>query len=194
MKLRDLTGKKFGSLTALETCGRMHGHVAWRCVCDCGNEKVVSMNHLVKGAVRSCGCLSDGKYKKIAVAGVKKTYTQWSAETGIPAATIRQRMRLGWTAERATTLENGAGKATQWDARVDYRVKSEPMETCKSPLKQEGCERYRMRDPMSKLCVFFTAGAGAAGTCCYKLRAWDNSYCGWKPRERRKDAAKCRKR
>lgn len=57
----DLTGKRFGRLTVVKRVesgnhGSSHGS-RWLCVCDCGNEKVVSRCHLVGGDTRSCGCL-----------------------------------------------------------------------------------------------------------------------------------------
>jgi hypothetical protein len=39
----------------------------------------------------------------ITLNGVSRTITQWSAITGLHATTIRQRLKLGWTAERAMT-------------------------------------------------------------------------------------------
>ena len=57
----DLTGQPFGRYTVIRECGRKNGHVAWLCRCECGVEKVVSGNHLRKGAVLSCGCLRDEK-------------------------------------------------------------------------------------------------------------------------------------
>ena len=57
----DLTGQPFGRYTVIRECGRKNGKVAWLCRCDCGREKVVSGNHLRKGAVLSCGCLRDEK-------------------------------------------------------------------------------------------------------------------------------------
>jgi len=42
---KDLTGQKFGMLTPVEWIrgGR------WRCVCDCGNESIVSTHYLLTG-------------------------------------------------------------------------------------------------------------------------------------------------
>lgn len=57
----DLTGQPFGRYTVIHECGRKNGHVAWLCRCECGVEKVISGNHLRKGAVLSCGCLRDEK-------------------------------------------------------------------------------------------------------------------------------------
>lgn len=41
-KIKDLTGQKFGRLTAIEFRGtNKSGNALWLCKCDCGNETVV---------------------------------------------------------------------------------------------------------------------------------------------------------
>lgn len=61
-KAKDLTGQKFGHLTAIKRVedkifpSGKH-YVMWLCKCDCGNDKVVARSALVKGETRSCGCL-----------------------------------------------------------------------------------------------------------------------------------------
>ena len=57
----DLTGQPFGRYTVIREYGRKNGAVTWLCRCDCGREKVVSVRHLRRGAVLSCGCLRDEK-------------------------------------------------------------------------------------------------------------------------------------
>jgi len=53
-----LEGQQFGRLLVVEEAGRDHRNaVLWRCVCSCGNEKLVISTHLLRGVVRSCGCL-----------------------------------------------------------------------------------------------------------------------------------------
>ena len=54
----DITGKKFGRLTAMyPTAGRdSKGSVVWHCMCDCGNEVDVSYNDLLYTNRKSCGC------------------------------------------------------------------------------------------------------------------------------------------
>lgn len=57
----DLTGQRFGRLTALEFRPVKRGAktvVFWRCACDCGAEKEVRADHLKDGRSRSCGCLN----------------------------------------------------------------------------------------------------------------------------------------
>lgn len=56
----DLTGERFGKLTALQCVGRQDdaGYL-WLCRCDCGNEVVKPVKYLRSGNVRSCGCLRD---------------------------------------------------------------------------------------------------------------------------------------
>ena len=49
IKMNDLTGKKFGRLTAIE--------LIWKCVCDCGKISFVNSGSLTSGRIKSCGCL-----------------------------------------------------------------------------------------------------------------------------------------
>jgi hypothetical protein len=57
-KALDLTGQKFGRLTALYREESRGGKTYWRCKCECGNEKSVQTAHLKSGAIQSCGCLA----------------------------------------------------------------------------------------------------------------------------------------
>lgn len=51
----DLTGKRFGILTALEYVGRKNHSAQWRCVCDCGNEIITPYSSLKSGNRKTCG-------------------------------------------------------------------------------------------------------------------------------------------
>lgn len=51
----DLTGQRFGMLTALEPAEDIGSMTAWKCRCDCGKELVVETAHLRSGQT-SCGC------------------------------------------------------------------------------------------------------------------------------------------
>lgn len=60
----DLTGKKFHRLTVLEQVedyidAHNRHYSRWKCLCECGNEKIVQGRNLKSGKTKSCGC-----YKK----------------------------------------------------------------------------------------------------------------------------------
>jgi hypothetical protein len=57
MKKLNLLNKRFHRLTVVEECfGYETAH--WKCICDCGKERIVSRNYLMRGTTRSCGCLT----------------------------------------------------------------------------------------------------------------------------------------
>ncbi|HVI27483.1 hypothetical protein [Hansschlegelia sp.] len=57
MRPLDLTGRRFGRLTALALATTGSGGRSWQCVCDCGGEKIVRTEYLRSGETKSCGCL-----------------------------------------------------------------------------------------------------------------------------------------
>lgn len=79
-RLKDITGKKFGSLTVIKYVGRSKGRFAvWLCRCDCGADTTVSGTQLRNGKTRSCGC-SRTKYPPHLIHGMAETptYKSWS--------------------------------------------------------------------------------------------------------------------
>ena len=57
-KFKDRTGERYGRLLVVEHYGKDHtGKHLWKCVCDCGNEKIVVGDNLSSGKSNSCGCL-----------------------------------------------------------------------------------------------------------------------------------------
>lgn len=59
-RLKDLTGVKFGELTAV----RYIGDKQWECLCSCGKKSIVLTGNLRNGSVRSCGCKQYNKIEK----------------------------------------------------------------------------------------------------------------------------------
>ena len=58
----DLTGQRFGRLTALyDTNKRRKGNVIWFCVCDCKKNTEVEAGCLTNGNTKTCGCSRRGK-------------------------------------------------------------------------------------------------------------------------------------
>jgi hypothetical protein len=58
--VKDITGKKFGKLTAIEYISYSNRSnkksVYWRCICVCGSEHIVRRDHLIRLETISCGC------------------------------------------------------------------------------------------------------------------------------------------
>lgn len=74
VKFNDISGQRFGKLTAVEPAGRYKktGALMWKCVCDCGKEVIVRGACLRQGNTRSCGCLNQETRRKTA----KITFTK----------------------------------------------------------------------------------------------------------------------
>jgi hypothetical protein len=93
MKLRDLTGDRFGRLIVIKRVADRNKRVWWRVRCDCGITKEISSNGLKSGHSKSCGCLRKdlGKVKNLnhghasLLNGFTPTYLAWQA--------MRQRCR-----------------------------------------------------------------------------------------------------
>jgi hypothetical protein len=58
---KDVAGKRFDMLVAVEVVGKRQKANLWKCVCDCGNETFAIVSQLTRGDRTSCGC----KRKKI---------------------------------------------------------------------------------------------------------------------------------
>lgn len=52
-KAKDLVGRRFGRLTV----EHKEPHDRWWCRCDCGGRNAILTKHLIRGRIRSCGCL-----------------------------------------------------------------------------------------------------------------------------------------
>lgn len=56
-RIKDLSGQRFGRLTAIRRLEEKVGtSYAWLCRCDCGKETKVSAHALLSGGTKSCGC------------------------------------------------------------------------------------------------------------------------------------------
>jgi len=87
MRPVDILGQKFGKLTAIKRLESRNGNYDWLFECECGSEKIASVNNVKNGNVRSCGCLvkeaaSKRNYTKHGFGrrGFQdKTYNSWEA-------------------------------------------------------------------------------------------------------------------
>ena len=53
----DMLGQRHGRLTVVSEAGRSPaGEALWRCLCDCGKEKIIAGRNMRDGMTTSCGC------------------------------------------------------------------------------------------------------------------------------------------
>ena len=107
-----MSGQRFGRLTVLDMAGRNnYGKIQWRCLCDCGCERIVNGNDLQQGRTKSCGCLQ----REIVAEGAHTTHggrrtRLWRIWSG---------MRNRCNTQTATGYENYGGRGIcvckEWD-------------------------------------------------------------------------------
>lgn len=102
----NITGQKFGFLTAIEPIKGGSKGVIWKCICDCGNYINASCANLRAGNIRSCGCMQDIEKKE-------HTKIVWAKNGG-------QRLRSNNTSGvRGVHRANG-----KWGAGITFQKKS----------------------------------------------------------------------
>ena len=115
MRTLDLTGQKFGKLTALERVQNSGRDVMWRCRCECGTEVIVSRANLRAGTKTSCGALGCRKTNLIDLTGQK--FGRLTAIKRVENTKNKDTLWLckcdcgGETITRITNLRNGNTKS-----------------------------------------------------------------------------------
>ena len=75
-RIKDMTNKKFGRLTAKNYSHTGIGGAFWLFQCDCGTEKIINGSTVRLGKVVSCGCYAkEIKSKMMKTHGMSKTRT-----------------------------------------------------------------------------------------------------------------------
>ena len=65
-RAKDIAGKQFGYLTAIEPTGEKNRKdIVWRCICRCGKEVEYPATRLLLGNTVSCGCLRGQHFKEV---------------------------------------------------------------------------------------------------------------------------------
>ncbi len=54
--MKDYTGVKFGTLTAIKPTTVKGNRQYWLCKCECGNLTEIRCDHMFDGRIKSCGC------------------------------------------------------------------------------------------------------------------------------------------
>ena len=127
-KRLDLTGQRFGRLTALAPAGNLGVYTAWLCRCECGREAVVATRRLRSGNTRSCGCLKPGGIPQPTY--IDGTSPEMLAAARVPGRTIPAAYP-GWTGWRPRGC-GGPPSASRvsgatWAATAGLRTRSRPV-------------------------------------------------------------------
>lgn len=65
---KDLSKYKFTCLQPIKPVGtNKHNTTLWLCICDCGEEKIVTRAHLVQQDIKSCGCYMRRKSRETCI-------------------------------------------------------------------------------------------------------------------------------
>lgn len=68
MNQLDITGKKFGRITALKEVKELSypngNQYYWMFMCECGNETIARKYHVTGGKIKSCGCFERENLEK----------------------------------------------------------------------------------------------------------------------------------
>lgn len=93
-QFNDRSGEKHGRLTILEPFGRnASGKQLWRCLCECGNEKITDTTALITGDTTSCGCAK--LFRDVKEDLVGKKFNRWTVKSLVPHKE-RLRNRVEW--------------------------------------------------------------------------------------------------
>ncbi len=72
-EVKDITGKKYGRLTALSFYEIKNRQSYWKCICECGNYIIIMKQSLTRSRpTKSCGCLS----REHAIENCKKNHRE----------------------------------------------------------------------------------------------------------------------
>lgn len=94
-KYKDLTGQKFTKLTVIERVGVSPTHSAlWRCVCECGREKIVSSDSLKRQyGTKSCGCLKYTAHNDASFNELLSTYRSNASKRNLEWSLSKEQFR-----------------------------------------------------------------------------------------------------
>lgn len=108
-KAKDIAGKQFGYLTAIEPTGEKHRKdIVWRCQCKCGKEVEYPATRLLLGNTVSCGCLKGAHFKE-----TNKYIGGTSLRQSLEEQVHSTRAMSGYT---GVTIKRG-----KWQAHIKYK-------------------------------------------------------------------------
>ena len=97
-----MIGKRFGLWDVIGV--DLNDPLKYICQCDCGTVKSVFGTHLRGGKSKSCGGVKHMK-NPITFNGKIMPLKSWADHTGIPYGTLYNRIKRGWSIDRALTKD-----------------------------------------------------------------------------------------
>lgn len=81
----DLSGFTYGRLRVTGRAKSIGGAAHWRCICECGQIRVVRAQSLLRGVAKSCGCWrrEASKERMRKVRGQRAMQTRYSFEDAV---------------------------------------------------------------------------------------------------------------
>lgn len=114
-KVTDIAGQVFGRLKVVEFAYRKNLHTLWKCVCECGNERIVEGSKLKDGRTKSCGCwkieMAKLSNRKHGFANKHRLYGIWKK--------MRERCRIITSQSYRYYGKRGITICKEWD---DFQV------------------------------------------------------------------------
>ena len=81
-KINTMIGKRVNNLTVLAFSHVKQGNAYWKCMCDCGNERIIPTQSLKINGTKSCGCVKILKHNK-GDTGLKILYATYKSNARI---------------------------------------------------------------------------------------------------------------
>jgi hypothetical protein len=157
---KDITGMKFGDLTALYINGNgKYRGSTWLCKCDCGNECEAYGGHLRDGTRKSCGCRSE---KRIFETGINLVFSLYKR--------MAKRRNLVFDLSREELEKIVVSHCNYCGSEPGNEIKRK--KTKKTQIKYNGIDRF---DPQQGYVI------GNCVPCCYYCNhaKADFSYDQW---------------
>ena len=131
-KRLDLTGQRFGKLTAVEPAANIGRRTAWLCRCDCGKETVVKTVWLRSGHTKSCGCVNWGIQKLHYVDGtcvemLRANTKRSNNKSGVVGVVWREHCRRWQASIMFKGTRHNLGMYEQFDDAVAARREAEAL-------------------------------------------------------------------
>ena len=87
----DHTGKRFSRLLVLEYSHTKNRRAYWKCICDCGQIRIVWAGHLPNGHTKSCGCFRIQRTKESNTGSAHSSWKGDNASYAVIHAGLRRK-------------------------------------------------------------------------------------------------------